>query len=135
MTDLQQEGAEGNAIEQKPTDAPVETAPEAVTEVKPEAEKPEVKPEEQWPKKAVNALSKRERQIGKLRAELEAMRQQNAQYQQPQKPQPKNEVPKASDFQDYESYLEAKTEWKLDQKLSERQQETTKTKESQKSRE
>lgn len=133
MSDLQPEGAGGDAIEQKPTDAPIVETPAPTTEGA-EAEAPKAdapKPEEQWPKKAVNAISKRDRQIGKLRAELEALRRQSEQSQGQNKPQAST-APQAKDFDDYESYIKAVARYEAKQEAEQSRQESLKSLEAQK---
>lgn len=84
-----------------------------------------------WPKKAQNALSRRDKQIGKLRAErehmaaeLEKLRSQPAPKQpQPQTNQPIPEgMPKEADYKSYAEYLEAVNDYKIDQKFSKLQE-------------
>lgn len=72
-----------------------------------------------FPKKAVNAITRRDRQIGKLRAEAESLKAELAKYQQPA-PQTKADdgKPKESDYETYADYLEALGDWKVDSKLS-----------------
>lgn len=90
-------------------------APEVTTEVQqPEAEKA---PEEQpWPKKAVNAMSRKDKQLGKLRGQnqmyaqqLQAMEAELAKY--------KNAAPREEDFKDktYGEFLEAQARYKVKQ--------------------
>lgn len=84
-----------------------------------------------FPKKAVNAISRRDRQIGKQKAELSQLRAEIARFQamqqQPQQAQPQAQTPKQSngepniaDYDNHIDYLEARAEWKLEQKLKER---------------
>ncbi len=67
-----------------------------------------------FPKKAVNAISRRDKQLVKERAEKAALQAELAKYKQPQAPNPQvqpqsdNAAPKEDDFEDYGSYLEAK---------------------------
>jgi len=91
-----------------------------------------------FPKKAINALSRKDKQIGKLRAQLEqlkAMQQQaTTQPAQPQVKQSADGEPNIADFDNHIDYLEARAEWKLEQKLKERegkQEQTFKTQQEQ----
>lgn len=118
-----------------------------------EADGSKPQPEEAFPKKAVNAISRRDKQIGKLRAELDAARQEAAKFREPPTQQTQNNtqggqlspaktgIPtklKEGDFSNYADFMEARSEeiadWKIDQKFAERdvkQKETdTSTKES-----
>jgi hypothetical protein len=72
-----------------------------------------------FPKKAVNAISRRDRTIGKLRAESEALRAELAKLQQPVTKESSNDgKPNESDFSTYGDYLEALQDWKVEKKLS-----------------
>lgn len=80
-------------------------------------------PEETFPKKAVNALSRRDKQIGKLKAQYEQAQSELNQLRQAQavKPQVKSDgAPKEADFNNYADYMEARTEWKIEQRLADR---------------
>lgn len=116
--------ADESANVEKATEAKAEG--DAGTEEKAETQKSE----EQWPKKAVNALSKRDKQIGKLRAELDYMRQQmqNSQPQTQATPQVKkvDASPKASDFEDYESYIDAKAAYQAERLINQKMAEVEK---------
>lgn len=116
---------------------PIETV-EAVEESTTEAEgEPEeaAKPAEevQFPKKAVNAISRRDKQIGKLKAQsefyqAELARMQHAATVAPQKPQSANDGrPNEKDYQNYAEYIEAVQDWKLEKRFQEvtKKQETT----------
>lgn len=96
------------------------------------------KPDEMFPKKAINALSRRDKQIGKLKAELAAERVKSQQFEQqirPQQPSPKTGdmsvsktgIPTKLDensFKSWAEFSEARAEeiadYKIDQKLNER---------------
>lgn len=103
-------------------------------------EPPDEPKEELFPKKAINALSKRDKQIGKLRAERDAMKARLSEYEQ-SKPQQQNDLSpaktgiptklNANNFANYAEFIEARAEeiadYKIDKKLAERdvkQQET-----------
>jgi hypothetical protein len=75
-----------------------------------------------FPKKAVNAISRRDRTIGKLKAELAAYQAEVERFRSSQaQPQQKatDGRPDIDQFDDYGSYLEALNDWKIEQKLSE----------------
>lgn len=78
-----------------------------------------------FPKKAQNAISRRDRTIGKLQAksrELEArLRQyeQNAQ-QAPRQQQAEDKGPQEKDFETYGEYVEARAEWRAEKKFEQR---------------
>lgn len=95
-----------------------------------------------FPKKAVNAISRRDKTIGKQRAELEAMRAEIARLagqaqgnnqrepqQQPQQPRPQqvnnDGRPQEKDYTTYAEYLEAVNDWKIEQRLNQRLSEFT----------
>jgi hypothetical protein len=114
-----------------PKDAEVNT--EVVEQVESDEAQPteetEAKAEELFPKKAVNALSKRDKKIGKLSAEkqqllsekqqlLEKLAQYEAKQQQPsQQPVQKDGAPKMDDYQTFEEYNQAVVDFKLKQAL------------------
>lgn len=84
---------------------------------------------EVWPKKAENALAREKGKTAKLKFERDQERAARAQLEQrlaqfttPQKPAPTStdDGPKESDFQNYADYLEARSDWKLEQRLAER---------------
>lgn len=84
-----------------------------------------------FPKKAINALSRKDKQIGKLRAQLEQLK-----AMQPQaKPEPAKPVddgaPKIEDFENHLDYLEARADWKAEQKMKEFKGEQTQTQQTQ----
>lgn len=105
-----------------------------------ETPKPETDPAEQdagkveedntpFPKKAINALSRRDKQIGKLRAhnehitaELNKLREEGAARQQ--KP---NSAPSEKDFTNYADFLEAKNNYAIEQKFAEHARKTETT--------
>ena len=81
-------------------------------------------PEEEspFPKKAVNAISRRDKKIGKLSAELEQLRAQLQQVaskesvkEQPQgvAPQKGDNPPNPDDYQTWDEYLEAKVDYNV----------------------
>lgn len=96
--------------------SPVETPEVVQAEVEqPEAEKaPEV--DQPWPKKAVNAMSKKDKQIGKLRAQTQMYNQQ-LQELQSELAKLKNVAPREEDFKDktYGEFLEAQARYKVKQ--------------------
>lgn len=89
----------------------------------PDAEGSDAKPEEVFPKKALNALSYRDKKIGKLQANLELERQARqelerklSEYNAP-KQKPGDGRPQESDYTRYSDYMEALSDWKLDQRF------------------
>lgn len=136
-----------------PADAPASTDAQPQADAKVEEQQPEntdatteqaePKPvKTPWPKEAENALSrakgnaaryKQQAQFeAKARAELEAKLAQYEKSQQPQQAKPKSTdgAPREEDYETYAEFMDAKTEWKLEQKFAERE---TKAKESQES--
>lgn len=123
--------ADANAI-----DSIINNAETEATEnpQKPESAEPneaDDKDEVVFPKKAVNAISRRDKQIGKLRAELAAERtaklaleQQHVKPQQPNQPsaKPADGRPKETDYQTYAAFMEADNDWKIEQKFSKLQE-------------
>jgi hypothetical protein len=135
MTDIttpDSSGAEPSAVADTTSDiidSIVDAAELEAPEVTPEPEpaEPEAPAEESdevsFPKKAVNAISRRDKQIGKLKAqheqlvaELERLRTQQATKPTPQ---PTDGAPREADFETYAEYLEARQDWKMEQKLAE----------------
>lgn len=119
MTDIIDQAIASSVPETAPIETPQEIATEETTPT--EASEPEEVP---FPKKAVNALSRRDKQIGKLQAQLAADRAELAKYREQQT---KSE-PKEESFDNYGEYLEAKARVKFEQEQSERakqQQEQT----------
>lgn len=100
------------------TPAKVETPKEKSEEPKEAESKDEAKADDEsedvpFPKKAVNAISRRDKQLVKMRADMAALQAEVSKYRQPQaqpqqSPQSDNSAPKEEDFDDYGSYLEAK---------------------------
>ena len=79
-----------------------------------------------FPKKAVNALSRRDKQIAKLRAEMAAKDAELSKYRQPQAQIQENKVstdsaPNQDDYEDYSDYLEAKILHRMKQEQKERE--------------
>lgn len=103
-------------IEETPVEQPLEEQKE---EIKEEAKR-ELTAEE---KKLENALSYRKKQEARYRKEAETNRQENerltkelAQYKPKEIPKDDG-APKEADFKTYAEYLEARQDWKLDQRL------------------
>jgi hypothetical protein len=128
--------------------APVEAQPQAEqTEISNEIEdqKPQEEAAEQsdansdddtvvFPKKAINALSRKDKQIGKLRQELNQLRA----MQQQAKPEPvvkptdqTSDAPNIADFENHIDYLEARADWKAEQKMKEFEGKQTQTQQTQ----
>lgn len=108
-------------------DAPVAETPEIAVpeeEVEPKAEPPKQE-DAPWPKKAQNALSRRDKEIGKLRAQLQQLQ---AQREAPPQNQPKSDRPKEADFQTYGEYLKADALYDMRQELA-KDKEASKTEE------
>lgn len=115
--------AHASADAQPQADATIETANEQPTEElnKPaEAESDEVV----FPKKAVNAISRRDKQIGKLRAELAAERAAKQELEQRYaKPaaKPASGEPQEADFDNYHDYIRALNRYDNEQLLETRE--------------
>lgn len=116
MTDdiINQAISESTPVE---TPQPIET-PQTKEETKATDESAPSEPQEPddvpFPKKAVNALSRRDKQIGKLQAERAALRAEIAKFQEQQTKAP---VPAAENFENYGEFLkaEARKEWEQEQ--------------------
>lgn len=83
----------------------------------------ETKKDDIFPKKAVNAISRRDKQIAKLKAEIEQFK--SGLKAEGNKQNQKSEgMPKEEDFADkpYSEYLDAITEWKVEQKFKQTEQ-------------
>ena len=99
----------------------VETKSEVNEEIKTEGEAQESKPEKSfdhpWPKTARNAVTKRDRKIGKLEAEIAQLRSQV-----PQKTELKtdsgSDAPDESKFENYGDYLKAVAKWEARQEFA-----------------
>lgn len=106
-------------------EAPVEATTEETVDTPNEPEAAKVD-EVVFPKKAVNAISRRDKQIGKLRAEIAQRDAELARFRQSE---PRQEVkqsgPREEDYDNYADYLEAKLEAKLEQKWSQTQAKQT----------
>ncbi len=122
------------------TEAPVQDAPEVeVVEATPEPQdQPEAKPVDDvaFPKKAVNAISRRDKQIGKLKAEMAALSAELEKYRTPTQAAPQKQAsdgrPSVDQFDDYGAYLEALSEWKIEQKFTTTERKNQETQLSQK---
>ena len=76
-----------------------------------------------FPKKAVNAISRRDRQIGKMRAEIAAMRAEVERFQsQANQGRKSDGVPREEDFDHYGDYLKATTMHEFRKEQAEREQ-------------
>lgn len=120
-------------IENIATETEVPVADEA--EVLETAESPEEQPQQEgakqeedvpFPKKAVNALSRRDKKIGKLSAEVEQLRSQLQQYTaaQTQATQSKQSdaEPNMGDYATLADYVKAMTKWETQQALNQDKQ-------------
>lgn len=115
---------ESTTSPEAPVETPIENPTEAAQEIiSTEPHEPEDVP---FPKKAVNALSRRDKQIGKLQAQLAAERAETAKYREQQPKSPTDNSPKEESFDNYGEYLKAIARYEAKQELSEnsRQQET-----------
>lgn len=90
-----------------------------------------------WPKKAQNALSRRDKQIGQLRqrekqllSELQRFQQQTSQSNQPGK---ESKAPKEEDFDNYGDYLKAAAKYEARQEFEQQYAEQQKTTQQQQS--
>lgn len=109
-------------VEEKPSEAnteveQVETEKADESQADPENQEDTEETNVPFPKKAVNAISRREKQIAKLRAEKAALEAEVSRYRQPQaNPQQNQNVsgePSEDDFDNYGDFLEAKILHKL----------------------
>lgn len=97
------------------TDADAEGAPEA----------PKADDDVPFPKKAVNALSRRDRQIGKLRAEQQQLQAELERYRAQAKPQEQSNSQRPSDYPDedkfdnYGDFLKAVARYEARQEMAE----------------
>lgn len=121
------EGVAASAAEAQPkVDAKIEATSETVTEEASEPDEPVAEPKDDpFPKKAVNAISRRDKQIGKLRAQYEQAQAEltrlRTQAPQPQAKKPENSgEPKEADFDNYADYMRAVQRHDLQQALAER---------------
>lgn len=83
-----------------------------------------------FPKKALNALSRRDKQIGKLRAQHEQAMAELNQLRQSTAPKPTQQAtgaPKEADFTNYADYLQAVNNYNIEQKFAEYGEKQTKT--------
>lgn len=92
-------------------DAPEAVEPDVIQEAEPEAPQ-QTDEDKPFPKKAVNAITRRDRQIGKYKAQLEDQNRRFAEMQRQieeltQKSQPKAKEPNEADFDNYGDYLKA----------------------------
>ena len=108
---------------------PEEGDSQAETEEKPDEDSEDTESNfEPFPKKAKNAIQRRDRQIAKLRAELREM--QMAQQQAIAKDEPKQTgAPREEDFDNYAEFLEAKVMHKMREEMQGQTAEAQKTQE------
>lgn len=119
--------AETQEADASETQATEEPTGENETEAKAKQE------EDVWPKKAVNAISRKSKQLGELRAKYAAEQQTVAElkkqlegYTQAKKPE--NAAPQPGQYQTYEEYIDALTEYKVKQRLNEKDEESSRLK-------
>lgn len=124
---------EVEVVEQTVAD-PVEVTKDAASQPEATADpveevKPEVKPEKTFTQKELDEilqkrLAKESRKIerySRAEAELKLLKEQ----MQPKQPEAVSQgEPKPEQFKDYESYLDALTDWKLERKLKDREERT-----------
>lgn len=120
--DEEPQGAEPAPQEQEPQ-AEAAGEPEASPPDAGKAESPSEPDEVSGLKAAIAAQRERYRMERERREELERQLQQSAQ-KPPEKPQeqPKNERPILDQFEDYDEYIEAITDWKTEQAIEKREQ-------------
>jgi chromosome segregation ATPase len=116
----------------------IENADAPITEEAPAPESDEpsepAEKDEPFPKKAINALSRRDKQIGKLRAQTEQMQAELKALREANTPKQTTGEPKETDFANYHEYIRAVNKYDSEKLLAERdskQQETQKVSQSQ----
>lgn len=97
-----------------------------------EPQESEAEAEQLWPKKATNALSRRDKQIGKLKAQTEYLAQENEKLRaQSTQKQPIEQVkdgrPDEKNYDNYADYMKAELKWEMEQKFAERDTKNQKT--------
>jgi hypothetical protein len=110
---------------EQPTQTPPDTASAEEEPQKP-VEQPKTFTQEDLDRVVQARLAKerrRLRQIADVEADNRVLRQQLETRQQPEQRDPSAE-PKASEFKDYEDYLIAKAEWRIEQRSAAKQRET-----------
>lgn len=113
------------------TEAPTEVVTEPIEPAK--AEGDGTKPEEQFSKKAVNALSRRDKKIGKLTAEKQRLFEENETLKKGQTPKEtptETKKPNPDDFNTWGEYLDARDEYniKLAEQIADRKLNESRTK-------
>lgn len=126
MTDFESGAVAPAVVETTPVAAPeATTTPEPTAGQETEAETPEAKPERTFTQSELNKIVQKEKAQESRRAEKMADARLRAEYAekqlndyraQSQPKQPEGE-PKPAQFQDYESYIAALTEYKVDQRM------------------
>ncbi len=121
------------AVAAQPQADATTTPPEAPEADTPLPEAMEKSAEEMFPKKAVNAISRRDKKIGKQAAEIQQLREENERLKQTATPTPKKEdgPPKEEDFEgkSYGEYLRAVARYEATQIHKETQTKDTESKE------
>lgn len=99
----------------------VETVETSTPEAEGQEQKTEAKEEEYvpFPKKAQNAISARDRKIGRLQARLRELEAKERSGAQAPAQKTEDQGPQEKDFDTYGEYLEAKTLWKVEQRFAE----------------
>lgn len=115
-----QAAPQGEIAEQQPDAAPENAQADT-------AEHPD--DEHKVPKGVQKRIDRLTRERYRLQGELDAIRRQMTQAPEPKQAQQNDDAPTPEQFQSYEQYLEAKAEWKAEQKVAEvlrKHQESTK---------
>lgn len=115
------------AQEPAPVAAIVATPPPEPTadQATPEGESPEAKPERTFTQKELDEIlqkriareSRRAERLADAKYRAEYAERQLAELRAPPKDDPASKGPQPENFKDYESYLDALTDWKVDQRL------------------
>lgn len=114
---------------------PLDTPSDATQDTTNEADAPQddaITQDDEWPKKAVNALSRQKKQNNHLRAEMRAMQQQvqqmNAMLAQLQKPRMEQKgAPREADFENVMDFIKAQIEYSAGQANEAKTAESQKT--------
>ena len=112
-------------IENTEEPAEVENTEEVAEEqaTKESTEEPKVQEEVAFPKKAVNALSRRDKQIGKLQAQLAAERSELQKLREQAEKSQAADIPKEDSFDNYGDYMKAVARHELKQESTQEKKE------------
>lgn len=123
MTDeIINQAIESTPSQEAQVEAPIETTTETEAPLETNPNEPAEPADVPFPKKAVNALSRRDKQIGKLQAQLAAERAELARYREQQAKSPVDNSPKEEAFDNYGEYLKAVARHEAKQELSQNSQ-------------